>query len=189
MPVFNNRAGTGSVYGNNGFGFSNGTYGNNWNNTAVPQTTNNWAWGGGYQNDGYSQQQLDANHYQYYDYVSGRAGADAYQMPPNVNKVILYDNDDNRMYVKGYDNNGRPRVLADSDIMPHVDPEPQSVPQLDLSAYATKDDLERLLNSFVEKMHKENLSIYATREDLDKALSGLSVGNGGRIVRSNESNA
>ena len=55
--------------------------------------------------------------------------------------------------------------------------------------YATKADLEQLFNSAMEKLHKENLSIYATKEDLDKALSGLSVGNGGRIVRTNESNA
>ena len=80
MPVFSNRANTGSVYGNNGVG-----YGNNWNYSGFPQPQNNFAWGGGY-----SQQQMDVSHYQYYDYVSGRAGADAYQMPPNVNKVVLY---------------------------------------------------------------------------------------------------
>lgn len=165
--------------------------GNQWTNQ--PNTAGNYAWGGGYQNQQPQPQpwQNNNDHYVYTDYVSGRAGADAYQMPPNVNKVWLFDNDNDRFYVKMYDNNGRPRVMEDNDFVPHVEPEPtsQQIPQIDLSPYATKADLEQLLNNVMKSIHMPNLSDYITKNDLEKELSGLSVGNGGRIVRANESNA
>lgn len=155
-----------------------------------PTTGGNYAWGGGYQNQ-QPQPQQNNDHYVYTDYVSGRAGADAYQMPPNVNKVWLFDNDTNRFYIKTYDNNGRPRVMEDNDFSPHVDPEPtiNNTPQIDLSPYATKADLEQMFNNVMKNIQIPNLTNYVTQNDLDRELSGLSVGNGGRIVRANEPNA
>ena len=97
----------------------------------------------------------------------------------------------NRFYIKTYDNNGRPRVMEDNDFSPHVDPEPtiSNTPQIDLSPYATKADLEQMFNNAMKNIQVPNLANYVTQNDLDRALSGLSVGNGGRIVRANESNA
>jgi len=103
-------------------------------------------------------------------YVSGRAGADAYPLPMGVNYMILWDTESNRFYEKGYDNNGIPRVLADNDYGPHTEPEPVHQPNVDMSSYATKDDIQKM------------------RKDFDRILSELAVGNGGRIVRMNESN-
>lgn len=156
-----------------------------------PNTAGNYAFGAGYQPLQNQSQQQANDHYVYTDYVSGRAGADAYQMPPNVNKVWLFDNDTNRFYIKSYDNNGRPRVMEDNDFAPHVEPEPASnqIPQIDLSPYATKADLEQMFSNAMKNVQLPNLANYVTQNDLDKALSGLSVGNGGRIVRVNESNA
>lgn len=154
-----------------------------------PSTGGNYAWGGGYQNQQPQPQQNNNDHYVYTDYVSGRAGADAYQMPPNVNKVWLFDNDNDRFYVKMYDNNGRPRVMEDNDFTPHVEPENQTNPQIDLSPYATKEDLKQMLNDALRNIQVPNPTDYITRNDFYRELSGLSVGNGGRIVRANESNA
>lgn len=163
---------------------------NIWNNTGSMTWGNNGYQNTGFQNVGYQQNSQRDDHFQYVDYVSGRAGADAYQLPPNVNKAILYDNDTDRFYVKGYDENGRPRVLADNDFTPHVEPEPNHQnSQIDLSGYVTKADLEQMINNAVKSIQYPNLAGYVTQNDLDKALSGLSVGNGGRIVRINESNA
>ncbi len=67
-------------------------------------------------------------------FVTGRAGADAHQLPPGVNMQILWDNDEDRFYIKGYDNNGRPRVLADNDFQPHVEEE-HGRADIDMSAY------------------------------------------------------
>lgn len=103
-------------------------------------------------------------------YVSGRAGADAYPLPMGVNYMILWDTESNRFYEKGYDNNGIPRVLADNDYGPHTEPEPVHQSNVDMSGYATKDDIQKM------------------RNDFDRILSELAVGNGGRIVRMNESN-
>lgn len=103
-------------------------------------------------------------------YVNGRAGADAYPLPMGVNFMILWDTDAHRFYVKGYDNNGMPRVLEDNDYGPHIDPEPMQQTSVDTSSFATKEDIKRM------------------REDFDSILSQLAVGNGGRIVRLNESN-
>lgn len=103
-------------------------------------------------------------------YVNGRAGADAYPLPMGVNFMILWDTDARRFYIKGYDNNGMPRVLEDNDYGPHSEPEPAPQQNVDLSSYATKEDIKRM------------------RDDFDSILSQLAVGNGGRIVRMNESN-
>lgn len=103
-------------------------------------------------------------------YVNGRAGADAYPLPMGVNVMILWDTDAHRFYIKGYDNNGMPRVLEDNDYAPHSEPEPVSPQNVDMSSYATKEDIQKM------------------RNDFDSILSQLAVGNGGRIVRMNESN-
>ena len=103
-------------------------------------------------------------------YVNGRAGADAYPLPMGVNVMILWDTDARRFYIKGYDNNGMPRVLEDNDYSPHSEPEPEMQQNLDMSSYATKEDIQKM------------------RNDFDSILSQLAVGNGGRIVRMNESN-
>lgn len=141
---------------------------------------------------GFQQPQMPAqdNRFQLVDYVSGRAGADAYQLPNGVNSAILFDNDADRYYIKGYDNNGRPRVLEDNDYQPHVEPEPQAVQaNIDLTPYATKDDIQKMITDALANISVPNVSNFVTRKDFNKALSELSVGNGGRIVRNNEQNA
>ena len=137
-----------------------------------------------------SQMPMQDNRFQLVDYVSGRAGADAYQLPNGVNNAILFDNDNQRFYIKGYDNNGRPRVLEDNDFQTHVEPEPKVVqPNIDMSLYATKDDIKDMMAEAINNIQFPNLKDFVTQKDLNRALSGLSVGNGGRIVRNNESNA
>jgi GH25 family lysozyme M1 (1,4-beta-N-acetylmuramidase) len=108
-------------------------------------------------------------------------------MPNGVNKVLLFDNDVNRMYIKSYDNNGRPRVLEDNDFQPHVEPEPKvsGIPNVDMSKYATKDDIEQLFR----KIPMPNMSGYMTKQEFDTALTELFVDNRGRIVRNSESDA
>lgn len=144
-------------------------------------------------NFGYQQPQMTQaqdNRFQLVDWVTGRAGADAYQLPTGVNNAILFDNDGRRFYIKGYDNNGRPRVLEDNDFSPHVEPEPQPVqPNIDLTAYATKDDIQKMITDALSNVSFPNISNFVTYKDFNKALSELSVGTGGRIVRNNESNA
>lgn len=147
--------------------------------------TNGYA-GWGYQNNGYNQapsQQIDDR-----VFVTGRIGADAYQLPPGVNVQILWDDEQDRFYIKGYDEKGRPRVLADKDFFDHVEKEaPQSA--VDLSLYATKDDIRTMISEAFKKNKTPNLSDYVTMDGLNKILSELCVGSGGKVVRSNESNA
>lgn len=121
-------------------------------------------------------------------YVNGRTGADAYPMPNGVNQITLWDTDGKRFYVKGYDNNGMPRVLEDNDYLPHVQQETTQVPQIDMSKYATKDDIKDAVSEAFKSIQFPNMTAYVTEEYLNKRLSTLSVGNGGRIVSNDESN-
>ena len=121
-------------------------------------------------------------------YVNGRTGADAYPMPNGVNQIDLWDTDGKRFYVKGYDNNGMPRVLEDNDYTPHIQQEPAQVQPVDMSKYATKDDLKAAVTEAFQSIQFPNMSSYVTEEHLNKRLSCLSVGNGGRIVSTDESN-
>lgn len=171
MPAFNN------YWANNQNGIGYAPPVNQWGNT---QTFAGW-------NNPQPQQQPYSD---YREFVHGRLGADAYQLKPGVTMQVLWDDEQDRFYIKGYDNNGRPRVLADNDFAPHVEPENLNTqPQIDLSPYATKDDIRQMITESISKIPQTNLSGYVTKKDFDDALNSLSVGNGGRIVRVNESNA
>lgn len=123
-------------------------------------------------------------------YVNGRAGADAYPIPMGVNQIILWDTEAKRFYIKGYDNNGIPRVLEDNDYGPHEESEVAAQrAEVDLSAYATKDDMRAMVADAMKKFKTAGTSGYITKEYLNKVLSDLCVGNGGRVVRSSDVDA
>ena len=97
-------------------------------------------------------------------YVNGIEGVNAFQLPPGVTEQVLWDADKDTFYVKKIDQMGRPRVVAVKDYFDHVEPEktePVTHPEIDMSQYVTKSDL-------------------------NKVIQELTVGLGGRIVRNNE---
>ena len=195
MQGFNNYGPYGN-FGNNGIrgGVNTGVVGN------VNNGLNNTGWntagfnaGGGYQTNGFNPVPPQADNRVF---VTGRAGADAYQLPPGVNMQILWDDDNDRFYVKGYDESGRPRILMDKDYFDHVEPETPAA-DIDMSRYATKDDINAMITEAINNAVKEvakktkapDMKNYVTREDFDEQLAGLSVGSGGRVVRADESDA
>ena len=197
MQGFNNYGPYGN-YGNaNGIrgGLNTGVVGN------INSGINNAGWnaagfntaGGGYQTNGYNPMPPQAENRVF---VTGRAGADAYQLPTGVNMQILWDDANDRFYVKGYDESGRPRVIADNDFQPHVEPEVTSH-DIDMSRYVTKDDINTMITEAINNAVKEatkktktpDMKNYITREYFDEQLAGLSVGSGGRVVRADESDA
>lgn len=195
MQGFNNYGPYGN-FGNNGIrgGVNTGVVGN------VNNGLNNTGWntagfnaGGGYQTNGFNPVPPQADNRVF---VTGRAGADAYQLPPGVNMQILWDDDNDRFYVKGYDESGRPRILMDKDYFDHVEPETPAA-DIDMSRYATKDDINAMITEAINNAVKEvakktkapDMKNYVTREYFDEQLAGLSVGSGGRVVRADESDA
>jgi hypothetical protein len=96
-------------------------------------------------------------------FVVGIEGAKAYPLPNGVT-ATLWDSEKNLFYIKQVDAVGRPSIVKICEYNDYV--EPTSQQQMN-SNYATKEDLSR----------------YLTKEDLDKALSELSVGEKGRVVR------
>ena len=97
-------------------------------------------------------------------YVHGLEGAHAFVMPAGVDRIILWDDTDNRFYIKGYDDMGKPKIIADNDFQPHVDKKPNKS----------------------EAIGSEN---FVTIEYLDKVLGQLKIGDQGRIVRNDEHDA
>lgn len=117
-----------------------------------------------------------------FDYVKGIEGANAYAMPPGVTEAILWDIDFDQFYIKKLDQLGRPRVVAWKDFTDHIEPERKDNTigsEVDMSQYLTREELANTLN-------KLGLSQVLTKSDLDKALEGLTVGVGGKVVRSSE---
>ena len=116
-------------------------------------------------------------------YVHGIDGANAFQMPYGVSKVILWDDEVDSFYIKALDPMGRPKVIAWKDFSDHVIPaQPERTDQaVDFSVYPTKKDLEDMLAKY-------DTSKYITKDDLDKAISELFINAQGRIMR-NELNA
>jgi len=182
-----------SNYNNqNGFGGANVNRNYAGVNGVTPMNVGNNVWnnGWGYQpnnyNQGFNQVPMQQVGQGGRIYVTGRAGADAFQMPQGVTEVILWDDDERRFYIKGYDEKGRPRVLEDNDYQGHIDSEPAQR-NIDMSNYATKDDIKNLMSEVNKKGKTPNMNGYVTVEDLNKALSELCVGSGGKVVRSGES--
>ena len=97
-------------------------------------------------------------------YVHGLEGAHAYVMPTGVDRVILWDDTDDRFYIKGYDDMGKPKIIADNDFFPHVE---------------SKGIKSELTDS----------TGYVTMDYLDKVLGKLKIGDNGRIVRIDEHDA
>lgn len=97
-------------------------------------------------------------------YVHGIEGAHAFPMPQGVNRIILWDDTVDSFYIKGYDDMGKPKVLAWNDFTSHVEEK-------------------------TEPAEPENPSEYVTKEYFDKVLRELKIGEKGRIVRSNEHDA
>ncbi len=151
------------------------------NQVVNPRINYNQGWGVGYNQ--MPQQSSDGR-----VYVNGRAGADAYPIPPGLNEIILWDTEGKRFYIKGYDNNGMPRVLEDNDYIPHTEPDVQPQGNMDLSAYATKEDIKNMIAEAFSNATIPSMVGYVTKDEMDKAFGELTLGNGGRIVRMNESN-
>lgn len=97
-------------------------------------------------------------------YVHGIEGAHAFPMPQGVNRIILWDDTVDSFYIKGYDDMGKPKVLAWNDFTPHVEEK-------------------------VEPVEANDSTKYVTKEYFEKVLSELKIGDKGRIVRSNEHDA
>lgn len=97
-------------------------------------------------------------------YVHGIEGAHAFPMPAGVNQIILWDDTVDSFYIKGYDNMGKPKILAWNDFAPHVEPKK-------------------------EAPAPESNGKYVTIDELNKALSELKIGDQGRIVRIDEHDA
>lgn len=183
---YGNPSGLGSMNINRNYMSGNGSNVN-------PGNINNAGWNNGwmYQANGYNQGfnptpvQNDGR-----IYVTGRMGADAYQLPPGVTEQILWDDDSPRFYIKGYDEKGRPRVLEDNDYQPHVGSD-TTQNGVDMSMYATKDDIKTIVSDTFKKIKMPNMNGYVTIDDLKKAfdefLSELCVGSGGKVIRSGES--
>lgn len=85
-----------------------------------------------------------------FQYVHGIEGAYAYTMPIGVDKMLLWDDTENRFYVKGYDEMGKPKILADNDFQPHVDKKPAKEEKMDGSSYVTFDYLNKVLAELKE---------------------------------------
>ena len=182
-------------YGNNNYGNINGIQrnmrNNGWNsgnNAGIGYQSNNNQMNGINNINGYNQMP------QFIDdriYVAGRIGADAYQLQPGVSVQVLWDDEENRFYVKGYDEKGRLRVLEDNVYQPHIEPT-QTQQDFDMSIYATKDDIKNMIAEATKK-NKSASANYVTVDMLNKAfsdfLSELCVGSGGKVVRESESNA
>lgn len=186
--AYNNYQNYGSAGWNNG-GF------NNVNQNGMGQNTdwrNNWSTGNNGWNGGNSwgQQPMQNQMPKDREYVTGRAGADAYPLKPGENMKILWDTEAPRFYIKGYDSNGLPRILEDNDYTPHVDPEPKSVQQIDMSGYAKIDDIRNIVSEAISGLQIPNMAAYVTQAQLDQVLNkfadGLAVGAQGKIVRAGD---
>ena len=100
-------------------------------------------------------------------YVHGIEGAYAFPMPQGISKIILWDDTNDSFYIKGYDNMGKPKVLAWNDFVPHSEPEKK----------------ETTVTTNVDT------SNFVTKEYLDHVIKQLSVGERGRIVIASEHDA
>ena len=93
--------------------------------------------------------------------VEGEVGAKAWQMPSNLapNTIIpLWDVDGKHIYFKSVDQYGRLNPMKKGVVVFEEEPvsEPPTVPQIDMSLYATKDDLVSVKNELLAEIKQIN---------------------------------
>lgn len=89
-------------------------------------------------------------------FVQGIEAAKAYQVAAG-SKVILFDSEDQRFYVKQTDANGVPQPMMIFDYVQHKDPEPKKE-EVDFSQFVTKDDLEKIIADLKPKRQKKEVA-------------------------------
>lgn len=146
-------------------------------NRYVPNT----AWGGGYtntipsyqQNIQQQQQQQQMNNSMIW--VQGEAGAKAYMVPNNTT-VALWDSEEQTIYIKSVDQNGKPSMT----ILDYVDrnaTEDQSV-DISMDDYVTKEQFDEFNENVATKDQLKSLS--SQIQELQQKLSVYSKTNNTR---------
>lgn len=83
-------------------------------------------------------------------WVSGRQEADGYLIAPN-SAVALWDQNNPVVYLRKADSTGKPSTVV-YDLVERTDNPPvQTVPQIDLTQYITRDELENILAERLKK--------------------------------------
>lgn len=86
-------------------------------------------------------------------WVSGRQEADGYLIVPN-SAVALWDANNPVVYLRKADSTGKPSTVV-YDLVERTDnPPAQAAPQVDLSQYITRDELENILAERLKKPSK-----------------------------------
>lgn len=92
------------------------------------------------------------------EWVQGEAGARSYdRLRPNE-KIFLFDSENSCFYVKILDAEGKPlplKVYEYQERPEYTVPQTPEQPAIDMSAYATKAEIEQMINAEVEKRISE----------------------------------
>ena len=85
-------------------------------------------------------------------WVQGLSGAKAYPVGAG-NTVLLMDSDGQYLYIKSADNTGLPslRIFEYTEI---TEKKEEKAPEIDLSVYVTKDELQKAIDSVKPKKKK-----------------------------------
>lgn len=95
-------------------------------------------------------------------WVNGRVEADGFLIAPN-SAVALWDANNPVVYLRKADSTGKPSTVV-YDLVERTDAPPaQTAPQIDLSRYITRDELENIL---AERLKKPSKPV-KTKEDTD----------------------
>jgi len=88
-------------------------------------------------------------------WVQGTEGARAYILPPN-SSALLMDSETSTFYIKTTDASGMPslRIFDYVERTPQVPAPKEEIPQIDLSIYATRDELNSITES-IKEMQEE----------------------------------
>lgn len=104
-------------------------------------------------------------------WVQGESGARGYVVP-NGNTVVLFDSEDQVIYIKSVDNNGKPSMVI-LDYQERNQDEVKSKKTVEVE-YATKlqvDELSNYCSSIAEKL--DNMKNYVTNDQLGHYTSQL----------------
>ena len=113
---------------------------------------NNQYYNNGYNYNPYQQQQNFTKPITNMEWVNGDIGASAYLVQGYNSAVALFDSEtDDTMYIKTTDNTGRP-YLRKFKFTEEIE---NQKPELDLSAYVKKDELQSLLLELIPKKEGE----------------------------------
>ena len=86
-----------------------------------------------------------------FEWVQGKAAAEAYMVRPGVSSVILMDSQEPLLYYKSVDANGRYLPMKTYKLVEMQESGPEQIQNIDTNLFVKRDEINKLVSQAIEE--------------------------------------